>query len=173
MSRTRLLVLIAVAVMVGALLLAERLDTERAALHETLDVNYATYVKKKSFIERTLKAGAETRAALKELQESESHLIPQADASLAFAELQARVQDIAQSAGMRIYAIRQLQSVSSRGYVSLPLFVEMRGDIARFSTFLRELDAGDDFIGIDNMNVTASQEGALRVRLQLSGLMKP
>lgn len=173
MSRTRLVLLVALAVVVGAMLLADKLDTERAALHETLVVNHATYVKRKAFIQRTLKAGSEIKAALEDLQKSESKIIPQSDPSLGFAALQARVQDIAQGTGMRIFAIRQLQSVTARGYITLPIFVEMRGDIETFSAFLRQLAAGEDFIAIDNMNVTTSQEGVLRVRMQLSGLMKP
>jgi Tfp pilus assembly protein PilO len=167
------MLLIAAAALIGAVLLADKLNTERAAMHETLEVNYATYAKKKSFIQRTLKAGSEIKAALTDLEQSEAKIIPQSDPSLGFAALQARVQDLAQDAGMRIYAIRQLQSVTARGYISLPIFVEMRGDIATFSAFLRQIDAGEDFISIDNLNVTTSQEGTLRVRLQLSGLMKP
>ena len=173
MSRTRLVVLVALAAVIGALLLADKLDTERATLHETLVVNHATYDKRKAFIQRTLKAGSEIKAALEDLKKSESKIIPQSDPSLGFAALQARVQDIAQGTGMRIYAIRQLQSVTARGYITLPLFVEMRGDVGTLSAFLRQLAAGEDFIGIDNMNVTTSQEGVLRVRVQLSGLMKP
>ena len=47
MSKARLILLIAVAALVGAMVLADKLDTERAVLHETLEVNYATYAKRK------------------------------------------------------------------------------------------------------------------------------
>lgn len=172
MNQSRLMLLLAAAGLIGALLLADKLDEKRTALHESLEVNYATFAKKRDFILRTVKAGPALESALTDLEASESHIIPQSDTSLAFAKLQARVQDLSQSSGMRVYSIRQLPPVAHKGYISLPLFIDMRGNITTFSELLRTIGEADDFIAIDSINVTSSQQGTLRVRVQLSGLMK-
>lgn len=172
MSQTRLLILIAVAAVIGAFLLADKLDAKRAAMRETLEVNYATFAKKRDFILRTIKAGPEMKESLIDLEHSESNIIGKTDPSLAFATLQGKIQDMAQSSGMKIYAIKQLPAAAHKGYTSLPLYVDMRGTIETFSEFLRFLGSTNDFIGIENISVTSSSQGVLRVRVQLAGLMK-
>lgn len=172
MSQTRLIILIALALTIGAFLLADKLDTKRAVLHETLEINYATFAKKRDFILRTVKAGPEMKASLTDLEHIESNIIAKTDPSLAFALLQGKVQDMAQATGMKLYAIKQLPTVAHKGYTSLPLYVDMRGTIETFSEFLRFLGSTGDFIGIENISVTSSSQGTLRVRVQLAGLMK-
>jgi Tfp pilus assembly protein PilO len=148
------------------------LAEKRAGMRERLEMDYATLVKHERFIKRTKDTGVQLEGARKELGELEKSIIRSKDKSLAFAKLQAKIQDLASAAGLRISTIKLLPAVTHKGYFGLPIFVDSTGDIRNLSNFLRFLDSSREYIGIEALDISTSPKGKLRIRMQLAGLMK-
>jgi Tfp pilus assembly protein PilO len=167
------MVLVTIAALLGAyIFLVSPLEGKREGLKERLFVEYKTLRQHEEFISSTENAQAEVEQALEELTTMEKHVIQKKDTSLAFAELQKKVQRLAETSGMRVTSIKPLSAESRYGYGVLPIFMDFTGSISNFSTFLRRLDKSSEFIAIDRMNISRVPLDKLRVKIQLSGLMK-
>jgi Tfp pilus assembly protein PilO len=154
------------------MLLIAPLAERRAELKERLQSSYFTLIKNEEFILRTQKAGIKMKDALKELEEMEQYIIHADDMSLGFATLQSRIQDIAMSSGMTITSIKPLTAVSYKGYRGLPIYMEGVLGIKELSRFLNQLDSTWDFISIDSLIVSTTAKDMLKIKIQLSGLLK-
>jgi Tfp pilus assembly protein PilO len=137
-----------------------------------LESRHASLAKHKRFIKRTQDAGGELENARKELKKMEKYIIKATDTSLAFAELQTKIQDIAAQSGLSIKSIKPLPVVDYRGHKGLPIFMDAMGNIRHLSKFLKFLDSTWEFISIDSISVSTSVHDNLRIKIQLSGLMK-
>lgn len=165
------MVLIGIAGLLGIyVLLVAPLKDKRVELKDRLFVEYKTMAKLENFIGSSLGAEGDIEKAAAELEEMEQYIIHEPDVSLAFASLQSKVQDLAESSGMRITSIKPLQAVTYEGYLGLPIFVDCNGDMRQLSSFLNFLDSSWEFIAIDKLNVSVLPQGRLRVKIQLSGL---
>jgi Tfp pilus assembly protein PilO len=169
----RTIILIVIAVVVGFYVFyVDDLAEKRPALQEKLEMDFTTLMKHEKFIQRTKMAGVDIEDALEELAEKEKHIIHTTDQSLAFARLQKKIQDLAYETGLRISTIKLLPAVAHNGYTELPIFMDSTGDISNLSEFLKHIDSGKDFIGLDELDISSAPKGRLRVKMQLSGLMK-
>ena len=83
-----------------------------------------------------------------------------------------KVQDLALAADFAITSIRPLAPEKQTGYTTLPLYVDATGTIQQLSKFLSLLDSSYEFIAIDKLQISNAPFETLRVRVQLSGLMK-
>jgi hypothetical protein len=61
--------------------------------------------------------------------------------------------------------------VEFKNYTGLPIFMDCNGDIKELNNFLKRLDAPGVFLDIDRLNISAQQDGGLRIKIQLTGLM--
>jgi Tfp pilus assembly protein PilO len=172
MSRTTIAI-IAVAALLGSyVLLIRPLEEKRAEIKEELEMNYTTLVKNERFIKRTEKAGVELEDARQELEEMEQYIIPSVDTSIAFAQLQTKIQNIADSAGLRVMSVKPLAPINYKGYKGLPIYMDSMGGIQQLSRFLNYLDSTWEFISLDSLSVSGTTQNRLRIKVQLSGLMK-
>jgi Tfp pilus assembly protein PilO len=172
MSRTTIAI-IALAVILGVYVFLMRpLEEKRAEIKERLETNYTTLVKNERFIKRTEKAGVELKDAIKELEEMEQYIIHSADTSIAFAELQTKIQNIAEASGLYVTSVKPLTPVSYKGYRGLPIYMDSLGNIEQLSRFLNYLDSTWEFISLDKLTVTINVQQRLRIKVQLSGLMR-
>jgi Tfp pilus assembly protein PilO len=172
MSKNRLFLVVVVALGIVYALFVAPVADQRAALAERLEATYDSLIKHEQFVRRTKETGLELDKARKELQEMEQFIVQAEDVSLGFAQLQSKIQDIAEDAGLNVRSIKPLPSVMYAGYRGLPIFLDATGDIRQLSRFLNHLDSTWEFISVDSLNITATRQQTLRVRLQLSGLMK-
>jgi Tfp pilus assembly protein PilO len=171
-NRNRIIILVLAAIAGVYIFLVSPLEDRRAELGEQLEARYATLMKHERFILRTKNADIDLEDARKELQKMEQFIIQATDTSLAFAELQTKIQDIAASAGLSIKSIKPLPPVTYKGHKGLPIFMDATGGIRQLSRFLNHLDSTWEFISIDSMNVATTQKNGLRIKIQLSGLMR-
>lgn len=148
------------------------LSEKRTELKERLQTEYMTLKKYEKFIQRTEGAEAELKAAAKKLKKMERNTIHADDTSLAFSRLQIKIQDIAEASGFTITSIKPLSPVNHNGYAGLPIYLNGTADIAHLSSFLKSLDSNKVFISIDRLDVATAPEKTLRIKMQLSGLMK-
>ena len=172
MSRTTIAIIAVTAILGAYVLLVRPLEEKRAELKEKLEMNYTTLVKNERFIKRTEKAGVELEDARQELEEMEQYIIPSVDTSIAFAQLQTKIQNIADSAGLRVTSVKPLAPINYKGYKGLPIYMDSLGDIQQLSRFLNYLDSTWEFISLDSLSVSATTQQRLRIKVQLSGLMK-
>lgn len=112
------------------------------------------------------------KAAKAELLRIERHVIAPTDESLAFSKLQIKVEDFASDSGLLITSIRPLLAVKCGHYVGLPIHLDAISDIGQLSEFLRKLDSSSLYMRIDKIDVSQAPQELLRVRMQISGLMK-
>jgi Tfp pilus assembly protein PilO len=171
MKRSTLVLMIIAALLGAYVFLVSPLEGKREELRERLFVEYKTLRQHEEFIGSTEDAQTEVEEALKELTDMEKHVIQNKDTSL-FAELQKKVQRLAETSGMRVTSIKPLSTENRHGYAVLPIFMDFTGSISNFSSFLRRLDRSSEFIAIDRLNISRVPLNKLRVKIQLSGLMK-
>jgi Tfp pilus assembly protein PilO len=172
MKRSTPLLMMIAALLGAYVFLVSPLEGKREELRERLFVEYKTLRQHEEFIGSTEDAHAQVEEAVQELTDMEKHVIQKKDASLAFAELQKKVQRLAETSGMRVTSVKPLSAESRHGYAILPIFMDFTGSISNFSAFLRRLDKSSEFIAIDRMNISRVPLNKLRVKIQLSGLMK-
>lgn len=172
MSRTTLALAAAAALLGAYVLLVAPLEEKREGIKEKLFVEHRSMVKHERFISSARDTEVDIEKAAKELEEMEQFIIKESDLSLAFASLQSKVQDMAESAGLRITSIKPLQAVGYEGYRGLPIFMDCTGGMGQLSDFLNYLDSSWEFIAIDRLGISVLPRGELRVKIQLSGLTK-
>lgn len=166
---------------VGALLAAvyvfnvAPLEEKRAGLRENIAAMYGELLRYESYIKGDRVTPGELEAAKGELGDMEAGVIERSDESLAFAEFQIKVQEIAERTGISILSVRPLSSVEHASYKGLPLFIEGRAGIRQLGAFLKAIDTKDSYIKLESLNVLVPGRKAgrkLRIKMQLSGLMK-
>jgi Tfp pilus assembly protein PilO len=173
MRRNILILAVITALLVIYVLFIIPLDDKRGGLKEELFVQYKSLLKHEQFVNNAQNAQEDLTKARAELETKEKHIIIASDVSLAFAQLQTMVQDMADQAGLTITQMKPLQAAPNEvGYKLLPLFIDCHGEIWQLSKFLNFLDSTPDFIAVDRLQVTVAPQGKLRIRVQLSGLMK-
>jgi Tfp pilus assembly protein PilO len=151
---------------------------KRASLRERRDADFQTLLRYRSFVSGAKVSREELLAARKELEGIEQGVIRESQEPLAFAELQLRLQDAAGSAGLSTLTIRPLpaKSEKQKGYATLPIYMEAEGGIKALSDFLKSLDSADSYVRIDTLIINhkdVREQRELRVKMQVSGLMKP
>lgn len=108
-----------------------------------------------------------------ELEQVEKFIIPESDPTLAAASVQSSVQDLAALAGIKVNSIRALSPVIEKGYSRLPVYVDGAGRMKNISTLLKMVDSGREKLAVDKLDISTSRESRmLRVKIQLSGLMR-
>jgi Tfp pilus assembly protein PilO len=173
MSRNIIIIAVATSLLTLYVMFISPLDEKREAMKDELFVQYKSLLKHEEFISSTQNAQEELEKARAELEKKEKHIINASDVSLAFAELQAKVQDMADQSGMTITQLKPLQAEQNEsGYSRLPLFMDCWGKIWQLSKFLNFLDSTPEFLAIDRLQITVGRQGSLRIKIQLSGLMK-
>lgn len=172
MSRFTLIGSAVAAVLAAYFFLISPLSEKREELKENLYTQHKTLVKYEKFISNTKQSEEELLHAREKLREMEQYIIDKPDVSLAFAELQTSIQKMAKTAGLSITSIKPLPAVDYPGYKGLPLLVEATGNIGNFGKFLNHLDSTWQFISVDKINVNTAPRDKLRVKVQLTGLMR-
>lgn len=145
------------------------LDGKREELRETLRERHAVLEEYEEIV-RMGEGGLKT--AGERLKRLERHVISATDESLAFSRLQIKVEDFASDSGLLITSVRPLTAVKYGDYVGLPIYLDALSDIGQLSEFLRRLDSVAVYIRIDKIDVSRAPQDLLRVRMQVSGLMK-
>lgn len=145
----------------------------RVEIREKLEARYSTLEKYEAFLSGNGKTEAELKAARGRLKGLEDRLIGESDPSLALSRLQARVQDTARSAGLTITSIRSLPTERREAYTAVPVYIDAMGGINAIGEFLRGIDALSMFVAVEKLDVAAAPQESMRIRVQLSGLIKP
>ncbi|MBI4684022.1 MAG: type 4a pilus biogenesis protein PilO [Nitrospirae bacterium] len=151
------------------------LSDKRLGLKESLEAKYATLQKYEVFVKATGKTDTEFDAIIKEVEQMEANTLKAENESLASAKLHGFVQDFAEKTGIRIISIRPLSVVKYKHYSHLPIQIEASGEINQLSEFIKQIDTSKQLVRIDklNINVVSMQNpGELRIRMQISGLIK-
>ncbi|GAB4389703.1 MAG: hypothetical protein Kow0025_16730 [Thermodesulfovibrionales bacterium] len=172
MSRATLAIAVLALMAAGYLLVLKPLSESRAELRDSIEASYAALRKNEVFIERTRKTGVKLDDLQRELAIMEAHVIRSHDASVAFAQLQGRIQELARTSGIEVTSIKPLPASEAKGYRRLPIYMEGHGNMLGLSSFLRQLDATPDFISVDTIDVFNMTQDRLRIKIQFSGLMK-
>jgi Tfp pilus assembly protein PilO len=152
-------------------LVLEPMSEKRVYMQEQLKTNYVTLVKYQKYQKQKGQSSKRLEVAQKALEMAESPLLSHSDTSVAFARLQLDVQRLAAMSGLQVTSVKPLPAVEFKHYTGLPIFLDCTGDIKDLGEFLKSLDARDVLFGIDRLNVAAQQNGRLRVKIQLTGLM--
>jgi Tfp pilus assembly protein PilO len=141
-----------------------------------LQTEYATLLKYRQFVRGARVTEEQLQAARRELQALKEGIITGVQKPLAFARLQLRLQEAARAAGLQSRTIRPLKAAQEGPFLSLPIFLEARGDMRALSEFLRSLDEPQGFMRIDSLMlslVDVRKQKELRIKMQVSGLMEP
>ncbi len=147
------------------------LADKRVGLQERLAIDYVTLTKYQKFYRQKESTGPRLKIATEKLEKLEGQIFPASDTSVAFAKLQADIQKFARKSGLTVTSIKPLPTVSRKHYTGLPLFMDCTGNIKQLGSFLKLLDAYNVFYSIERLNIAALQDGTLRIKMQLSGLM--
>jgi Tfp pilus assembly protein PilO len=124
------------------------------------------------FMDSSIKAEDKLKELRKEVEELESHLIQEKDSSLASAWLQMKIQDLAESAGMDVTAIRPMQPKIFEDYRELYIHVEGRGNIIRVGNFLKALDSLKMFVGVEDIRIKQSNQDTLKFEAMVKGISR-
>lgn len=172
MSRTTLGLMVVASVIALYVLFISPLDEKREPLQDQLFIEHKALVKFESFIA----SGADSRKELEGLREElaimERSIIDEKDPSLAFAALQSEIQDMAERVGLRINSVKPLEPEEHDGYRTIPLFLDSSGDISSLSSFLRKLDNSRKLISLEKINISVAPRGGLRIKMELTGIMR-
>jgi Tfp pilus assembly protein PilO len=152
-------------------LLLQPMEEKRGNMQEQLRSNYGTLIRYEKYSERKDDANERLEAALIELERIERHVLPNSDTSVAFAKLQLDIQRMATQSGLTVVSIKPLPTVEFKHYTGLPIFLDCTGDIKNLGEFLRVLDSGDVLLDTNLRGIAAQQDGSLRIKIQLTGLM--
>ncbi len=173
MNRNLLIMTVIAALIAFYSFIIDPLSDKRASIQDDLFLQYKSLMKHEQFLRNAQSAEEELENSRTELEKQEEFIIRENDTSLAFARLQTKVQDMAASAGLEITSLKPLQGTDQKvGYKKLPLYMDCKGNMSQLSKFLNHLDSTWEFIAIDSLQVSVMLQGKLRIRIQLSGLMK-
>ncbi len=175
MRRTIPIVAIIMAIIAAYIFLIMPLSEKRSVMRESLEAKYATLNKYEIFLKSAGMTETEIDTAEKAIEGMEANILQDTNESLAFARLQGHIQDFAEKSGIKIISIKPLSVVKYKHYAGLPIQIEGNGGISQLSEFMRQIDASKQLIRIDRLNVNVlniQMPGDLRIRMQVSGLMK-
>lgn len=172
MSRTTIALAIAAAIIAMHVLIVAPMGDSREAIQEQLFVEHRSLMKHERFIAEGHGATEELEALKGALKRQERRIVNEKDPSLAFATIQGKVQDMASGAGLRVNSMKPLAPKDIGTYSRMPLFLDATGDMRGFSSFLKLVDSSEDLLSLDKLSVTVAPRGVLRIKMELSGLMK-
>lgn len=172
MNRTIAAIGIVAALAAVYVFLIAPLDEKRVDIQERLRMDYATLHKYEAVSGNREQIEPLLEQTRNDLQDIEQNIFPKTDLSVAFAKLQKNVQALARESGLTVTSVKPLPTISYEHYTGLPLYIDCAGDIKELSEFLKSLDSRDVFYRIDRLNIAASRNGSLRIKMQLSGLMR-
>jgi Tfp pilus assembly protein PilO len=153
-------------------LIVEPLAEKRVEMQDRLQADYSTLIKYARYNKLKDHSGKRLEFSQQKLEKTESFILPSSDTSVAFAKLQRNVQGMATNSGLSVTSIKPLPTVEFKNYTGLPIFIDCNGNVKDFSNFLRRLDDPSILLDIDRLNISAQQDGGLRIKIQLTGLMK-
>jgi Tfp pilus assembly protein PilO len=171
MNRTIAVIGIIALLAAAYVLIVEPLAEKRVEMQDKLQTDYGTLIKYARYKRLKNRAGKRLEVAQQNLENVERLILPTSDTSVAFAKLQRNVQGMATNAGLTVTSIKPLPTVEFKNYTGLPIFMDCNGDIKELNNFLKRLDAPGVFLDIDRLNISAQQDGGLRIKIQLTGLM--
>jgi len=152
------------------------LEEKRALLREKIDADYARLLKYREYASGAQISKDGLSRAREELLNLEKGVIKQDQEPIAFAELQLRLQETAQKAGLAVLTLRPLKAEKQTGYNRLPIAIEAEGGIKQVSDFLKALDSGASYVKIETLEINnrdlRGEQKQLRVKMRISGLMK-
>ena len=172
MSRTTKVLIAAAAVLTFYTVLVAPLEDKREGIREHLYIEHRSLEKHERFIKGGGGAKEQMEAIRIELESLEKGLIKEKDSSLAFATLQGELQDMAGGARIQVNSIKPLEPEEQDPYVTIPLLLDASSDIRGLSAFLKMLESSGELISLDKLSVSLAPQGGLRIKLQMSGLMK-
>jgi Tfp pilus assembly protein PilO len=147
------------------------LADKRVVIQERLEIDYGTLYKYQKVFWNKERVAPRLEQSRKALEQLERNIFPETDTSVTFAKLQMEIQNMAATSGLTVTSIKPLPTVSYKHYTGLPLFMDCTGNIKQLGSFFKLLDAYNVFFSIDRLNIAALQDGRLRIKMQLSGLM--
>jgi Tfp pilus assembly protein PilO len=152
-------------------LLLQPLAEKRVYMQEEIRTKYVTLTKYERYSSRQDDADQRLEAAQVNLEQLEKHVLPHSDNSVAFAKLQLDIQRMATASGLTVTSIKPLPTLEFKHYTGLPIFLDCTGDIKNLGEFLRGLDSRDVLLSTSLRGIAAQQDGKLRIKIQLTGLM--
>jgi Tfp pilus assembly protein PilO len=171
MNRTIAVIGIIALLAAAYVLILEPLAEKRIEMQDKLQTDYSTLIKYVRYKQLKDQAGKRLEVSQQNLENAERLILPTSDTSVAFAKLQRNVQGMATSSGLLVTSIKPLPALEFKNYTGLPIFMDCTGDIKELGDFLKRLDAPNVFLDIDRLNISARQNGELRIKIQLTGLM--
>ncbi len=90
----------------------------------------------------------------------EESLLPGATPPLAAADLQTRLKQLADRAGLKIRSEKILAHVAREAYLEIPVQIVATGDIRNIKDFLVALEASPVFIGVKDVSLGAAKRQA-------------
>lgn len=172
MNKTTLGLMLVAALLAIHLLFIVPLDESREELQERLFIEHKALLKHEQFISSGADAQKELKTLRKKVRKMEKSMLAEKDSSLALAALQSRVQDMAEGAGLKINSVKPLEPLEHEGYREMALFVDASGEMDSLSAFLKMIDRSSQLISLEKINMATAPRGGLRIKMQLSGLMK-
>lgn len=150
------------------------LEAGRPAMQAELRAEHATLLKYRRFLETVKDGDEQLREARSRVEQLERGMVPASDISLAMATLQGRAQDKVQAAGLKILSIKSqpAEDGGAGGYRRLPIFIDCTGDASELSRLLKSLDTPDVMISLDSISISMLRTDMMRIKLNLSGLMR-
>ncbi len=151
------------------------LSEKRKEMKESLQAKYITLHKYETFLKATDRTEAELKAASKEVDGMEANALKETNESIAFAKFQGHIQDFAEKAGLKIFSVKPLSVLKYKYYYSLPIQIEANGGMGQIGEFMKQIDETKRLVKIDRTSINVMNiqtQGDLRIRIQVSGLMK-
>ena len=172
MSRTTLGFMVVAAVVAVYVLSIAPLDQKREEMQERMFLEHKALLKYERFATGGDDAKRELETLRRKVAKLEKRIIDEEDRSLALASLQSKVQDMADGSGLKVNSVKPLEPEDIEGYRTLPLFLDTSGGMGQLSSFLKMLDRSGDLVSLEKINISRAPRGGLRVKMQLTGLMK-
>jgi len=174
-KRSIAIVAIIMVIIAAYVFLIMPLSEKRAGIKESLEAKYATLQKYEAFLKTAGKTETRFETVVKEIEGIEANALHDTNESLAFAKLQGYLQDFAEKSGIKIVSIKPLSMVKYKHYSGLPIQLEASGGIIQLGEFIKQIDTSKRLISIDRLSISAmnvQMSGELKIRMQVSGLMK-
>jgi Tfp pilus assembly protein PilO len=145
-------------------------------IKEMISSKQETLQKYERFINEAGSAEEGIKKAIAATDSIKSQLISEKSRYRAAAILQGRIESVAGKSGLKIMSIRPLNMVKYESYAGIPVYMDCSGDMKQLSEFLKLVENDAIMLKIDKININAvniTNPKDLRIRIQLSGLLKP
>lgn len=162
-----------VALLAIYLLIISPMKKARQQIGQTLPARQALLSKRMDFIKKYSAEKDRINEHRKQLEALELYTIHESDPSIAAASVQSRIQDMAESAGIKINSIRALPPVVMDGYSTLPVYVDGRGAMGNISKFLKLIENSLEMLTMERLDIaTTRTRGQMRIKIQVAGIMR-